>query len=260
MLWRGQFEPLQFWFSSNLTLLQQNMLKSCMDPLIPPASQLLPPSLLSLHNVIWHQLEMAVSLQKRFKQISPSFQYHQLKLKTQKPDGSKLPSSFILPPPPQGHPEKIAKLQHRFPQNEAELRFLGTLLKRSSYGNFIIEPFCSALNQLQIEGQIAQRQHRLQLKTDNNKQTLPSDLICSHSNVITFFEGWFEIHGNVCRPRTWFCSCSQSCALQSLYYISKDAWQLLLTSHDCHPHSSGEQTTQHSQAALRRQCIASRVS
>lgn len=258
MLWRGQFEPLQFRFSSNLALLQENMPKFCMDPLIPPAAQLLPPSLLSLHDVIRQQLEMAVSLQKRFKQISPSFQYHQLKLKTQKPEGSELPSSFI--PSPRDHPEKIAKLWQRLPQNEAELRFLGSLLRRSSYGNFIIEPFCSALNQLQIKGQIAQRQPRLQLKTDNNKQTLPSDLICSHSSVITFFEGWFEIHGNACRPRTWFCSCSQSCALQSLYYISKDAWQLLLTSHECHPHSSGERPTQHSQAALRRQCIASRLS
>lgn len=99
---------------------------------------------------------MAVSLQKSFKQISPSFQYHQLKLQTQKPDGSELPSYFMLPP--QDHPEKIAKLQQRFPQNEAELKLSwGSLLKRSSYGNFIIEPFCSALNQLQIKGQIAQR-------------------------------------------------------------------------------------------------------
>lgn len=96
------------------------MLNFCMDHLILPAPKLHPPSLLPLHTELWQQLEMAVSLQKRFKQISPSFQYHQLKLQTQKPDGSELPSYFMLPP--QDHPEKIAKLQQRFPQNEAELK------------------------------------------------------------------------------------------------------------------------------------------
>lgn len=103
----------------NLTILQENMLNFCMDHFIPPASKLRPPSMLPLHAEIWQQLETA-SLQKRFKQISPSFQYHQLKLQTQKPDGSELPSYFMLPP--QDHPETIAKLQQSFPQNEAELK------------------------------------------------------------------------------------------------------------------------------------------
>lgn len=231
---------------------------------ISPAAQLLPPSLLSLHDAIWQQLEMAVSLQKRFKQkrgLNKSHLHFNTISLSWKPRNLKSVNCLpLLFHPPRTILRRLPNYSRDFLRTRYSWDFLGSLLRRSSYGNFIIELFCSALNQLQIKGQIAQRQHRLQLKTDNNKQTLPSDLICSHSSVITFFEGWFEIHGNACRPRTWFCSCSQSCALQSLYYISKDAWQLLLTSHECHPHSSGERPTQHSQAALRHQCIASRLS
>jgi len=96
------------------------MLNFCRDHLILPAPELRPPSLLPLHAEIWQQLEMAVSLQQRFKKISPSFQYHHLKLQIQNPDGSELPSDLLLPP--QDHPAKIAKLQQRFPPKEAELK------------------------------------------------------------------------------------------------------------------------------------------
>lgn len=81
--------------------------------------------------------------QKWFKQISPSFPYHQLKLQTQKPDGRELPSYFMLPS--LEHPEKTVKLQQRFPQNKAELKFFSSLLKRCSHGNFYNRAilFCS---------------------------------------------------------------------------------------------------------------------
>lgn len=51
-----------------------DFLNFCLDHLIPPAPQLLPLRAAG----IWQQLEMAFSLQQRFKQISPSFQYHSL--------------------------------------------------------------------------------------------------------------------------------------------------------------------------------------
>lgn len=84
----------------------------------------------------------------------------------------------------------------------AEIKF-GSVLRTPGHSNFVIEPFCSALHQLPEEAQIAE--FAVSNLTIISKHSQP-DLICSHPAAITSWEGWFEIHGNAWRLRTWFCS------------------------------------------------------